>query len=59
MLRGAASSKHAELLKSLGADLVVDYHDSTLWAALKNNSIDVVYDNYGAAGLAGDAHGHY
>merc|ERR1712166_1699347 len=48
----AASSKHAELLKSLGADLVVDYHDSTLWAALKNNSIDVVYDNYGAPGTA-------
>eukprot|EP00656_Telonema_subtile_P023251 TRINITY_DN2462_c0_g1_i3.p1 TRINITY_DN2462_c0_g1~~TRINITY_DN2462_c0_g1_i3.p1 ORF type:complete len:287 (-),score=56.44 TRINITY_DN2462_c0_g1_i3:500-1360(-) len=44
----AASSEHAPLLKALGADLVVDYHQSTLWAALQDNSIDVVYDNYGA-----------
>lgn len=48
----AASSTHAPLLKKLGADLVVDYHDSTIWAAMQNNSVDVVYDNYGAPGTA-------
>lgn len=48
----AASPNHISALKSLGADLVVDYHKTTLWEALPENSVDVVYDNYGAPGTA-------
>jgi len=48
----AASASHAALLKSLGATDVVDYHDSSLWDFLGNDSVDIVYDNYGAPGTA-------
>jgi len=51
----AASSSNAELLRSLGADEVVDYHTSDLWAVLGNSTVDVVYDNFGAAGTADQA----
>lgn len=47
-----ASASHTALLKSLGATDVIDYHTSTIWAELANNSVDVVYDNYGAPGTA-------
>ena len=50
----AASPSNTELLKSLGADTVVDYHKSSIWAALQNNTVDVVFDNYGAPGTADD-----
>lgn len=48
----ASSPEHADLLKSFGATLVVDYHKTTIWEALPEDSVDVVYDNYGAAGTA-------
>lgn len=48
----AASPSNQELLKSLGADLVVDYHTTSLWTVLPENSVDIVYDNYGAPGTA-------
>jgi len=48
----SASASHATLLKSLGATDVIDYHTSTIWQELANNSVDVVYDNYGAPGTA-------
>jgi NADPH:quinone reductase-like Zn-dependent oxidoreductase len=47
-----ASASHTALLKGLGATDVIDYHTSTIWAALADNSVDVVYDNYGAPGTA-------
>jgi len=47
-----ASASHTALLKSLGATDVIDYHTSTIWAALTNDSVDVVFDNYGAPGTA-------
>jgi len=47
-----ASASHTTLLKSLGATDVIDYHTSTIWAELGNNSVDVVFDNYGAPGTA-------
>ena len=43
------------LLKSLGADIVVNYHEHDLFSTLANNSVDVVYDNYGAPGTADKA----
>jgi len=48
----SASSKHATLLKHLGATLVIDYHKSSIWDVLPDNSVDIVYDNYGAPGTA-------
>jgi len=48
----SASPRHHELLKSLGATDVVDYHESTIWDILSNESVDVVFDNYGAPNTA-------
>jgi len=47
-----SSPSHFELLKSLGATDVFDYHTTTIWKELEDNSVDFVYDNYGAAGTA-------
>merc|ERR1712070_587671 len=48
----SASPQHHALLKSLGATDVVDYHKSTIWETLEDESVDIVYDNYGAPGTA-------
>jgi len=48
----ASSPSNFELLKSLGATDVFDYHKTTIWKQLDNNSVDFVYDNYGAHGTA-------
>merc|ERR1712039_755649 len=51
----ASSPSHSVLLKSLGATDVFDYHTTTIWDQLPENSVDIVYDNYGAAGTADSA----
>ena len=45
-----------KFIRSLGADAFIDYtlHDN-VFEVLANNSLDVVYDNYGAAGTADQA----
>ena len=43
------------LLKSLGADEVYDYHEGDVFSHLADNSVDFVYDNYGAKGAAAGA----
>jgi len=48
----AASEKNAPLLRSLGATRVVDHHKESLWDVLPADSVDVIYDNLGAAGTA-------
>lgn len=48
----AASPSNANLLKKLGATDVIDYHKGSIWDALPENSVDVVYDNFGAPGTA-------
>jgi hypothetical protein len=48
----SSSPSHAPLLKELGATDVFDYHKTTIWEQLGENSVDVVYDNYGAPGTA-------
>ena len=51
---GAANIAFA---RSLGADQVFDYKVQDIFdeGALKNNSVDIVYDNYGAVGTADKA----
>ena len=48
----AARAEHAPMLKRLGATEVVDYTVHSLWDFLPAESVDVVYDNYGAPGTA-------
>jgi len=51
----SASPRNADLLRSLGATHVVDYHKSTIWDIMEDDSVDIVYDNFGAPGTADDA----
>lgn len=46
----AASTSNFEFLRSIGADTLVDYHDQDLFDFLPDNSVDIVYDNYGSEG---------
>lgn len=49
---GAAS---IAFVKSLGATYVTDYKQVDLFETLADNSVDIVYDNYGAEGTADKA----
>jgi len=51
----AASGDGIAFVKSLGADWVIDYSKQDLFDALPDNSVDIVYDNYGAKGTADKA----
>jgi len=51
----AATGAGIPLVKSLGADVVIDYHKQELFDALKNDTVDVVFDNIGAVGTADSA----
>ncbi len=51
----AASGAGIQFVQSLGADLVVDYTKQELFDALPNDSVDIVYDNYGAPGTCDKA----
>merc|ERR1712166_1057884 len=55
VITATGGAVNAAFLKTLGADIVVDYHEHDLFSTLANNSVDVVYDNYGAAGTADKA----
>lgn len=48
----AASGAGISFVNSLGADMVVDYTKQNIFDALPDNSIDIVYDNFGAKGTA-------
>jgi len=51
----AASGDGIAFVKSQGADWVIDYTKQELFDALPDNSVDIVYDNYGAIGTADKA----
>jgi len=48
----AASGPGIDFVKSLGADVVIDYHKQKLSDALPADSVDIVFDNFGAKGTA-------
>ena len=51
----AAGPDSIDFVKSLGADVVVDYTKENIFDTLANDTVDVVYDNYGAKGTADKA----
>jgi len=48
----AATGEGIELMKKLGADVVVDYHKHKLSDVLQQDSVDIVFDNLGVPGTA-------
>jgi len=48
----AATGPGIDFVKSLGADVVIDYHKQELADALADDSVDIVFDNLGAEGTA-------
>jgi len=51
----AASGGGIDVVKKLGADVVIDYHKEELFEALPDNSVDIVFDNIGLPGTADKA----
>jgi NADPH:quinone reductase-like Zn-dependent oxidoreductase len=51
----ATSKQNIPFCEDQGADLVVDYKTEDVLSAVPDDSLDVVYDNYGAAGTADKA----
>merc|ERR1719345_66709 len=51
----AATGEGINLMKKLGADTVIDYHKQELFDALDDDSVDVVFDNFGLPGTADKA----
>lgn len=48
----AATGDGISFVKSLGADMVVDYKKASIASSLGNNSVDLVFDNLGEPGTA-------
>jgi len=48
----AATGPGIDFVKSLGADVVVDYKKQELSDVLPDDSVDIVFDNFGAKGTA-------
>lgn len=51
----AASSRNFDFCRDMGADRVVDYHETNVLDTFDDDSVDVVYDNFGAPGTADKA----
>lgn len=48
----AASGAGIDFVKELGADIIVDYHQHELSDYLEDDSVDIVFDNFGRQGTA-------
>jgi NADPH:quinone reductase-like Zn-dependent oxidoreductase len=51
----AAGPDQMDFVKSMGADEAIDYTQEDIFDALPDDSVDIVYDNYGAPGTADKA----
>lgn len=51
------SGSHADFVRGLGADRVIDYHKDNYYEVLPPKSVDVVYDCVGQTGTADQAFG--
>ena len=51
----ATSAVNIPFVEALGADIVIDYHKQDLFDALPDDSIDIVFDNFGGKGTADKA----
>lgn len=51
----AATGDGIAAMRKLGADTVIDFHKQDIFDALANDSVDVVYDNFGLPGTADKA----
>lgn len=49
------SAEHAEYVKSLGADEVIDYHNANWWEVLAPGSVNAIYDCVGQKGTGNNA----
>lgn len=52
IVTATSGAANIALVKSFGADVVIDYKVQNIFDAMANESIDVVYDNYGEKGSA-------
>eukprot|EP00947_MAST-08B_sp_MAST-8B-sp1_P002032 g2032.t1 len=52
VVTATSGAANEAFVKRLGADIVVDYKASDVFSALGNDTVDIVYDNYGAPGTA-------
>jgi len=48
----STGSNNFDLCKSLGATEVYDYHNTTIWENVANDTVDIVIDNYNSVGTA-------
>eukprot|EP00658_Telonema_sp_P-2_P077122 TRINITY_DN6907_c0_g1_i3.p2 TRINITY_DN6907_c0_g1~~TRINITY_DN6907_c0_g1_i3.p2 ORF type:complete len:184 (+),score=33.40 TRINITY_DN6907_c0_g1_i3:838-1389(+) len=55
IVTSATGDKAIALVKRLGATVVTDYKLQNIFDAMDDNSVDIVYDNYGAEGTADKA----
>ena len=49
------SGTHADFVRGLGADRVINYHEQNYWDVLPPKSVDVVYDCVGQTGTGDKA----
>ena len=55
VITAASGEENIALMRQLGADVVVDYKVSDVFDATPDDSVDIVFDNYGAKGEADKA----
>ena len=52
VVTSTSGAANIALARSFGADVVTDYKKQDIFSALPDASVDIVYDNFGAAGTA-------
>eukprot|EP01062_Namystynia_karyoxenos_P070615 TRINITY_DN65974_c0_g1_i1.p2 TRINITY_DN65974_c0_g1~~TRINITY_DN65974_c0_g1_i1.p2 ORF type:complete len:336 (+),score=149.37 TRINITY_DN65974_c0_g1_i1:80-1087(+) len=55
VVSSTSGADNIAFVKAMGADIVTDYKKEDIFDALADDSVDIVYDNYGAKGTADKA----